>query len=243
LKVNTASLVAAEGAMVTETEAATRAVGFWSAVLSTVFSLMYVVGQLAEWAGWLGSAGGPYSTSTPLGVVVLLTPSMLLGSAFLVLVASVHQMAPPNKKVWSQAAVAFATSYAVLISLTYFVQLTFVAPRLAEGRTDDISMFLFVPFDSFFYSVDLLGYSFMSIATLFAAPVLVAGGIHRLARVFLTANGLLVPFLVGQLYLPVLIWPSALWAITFPASTWLLALVFRRSSVRDAASPAVAAHV
>lgn len=206
----------------------TRAVGYWSAVLATLFSLTYVIAQLAEWFGWLGSAGGPESMSTPVGVVVLLTPSILLGSAFLVLLASVHQAAPPERKVWSQAALAFGTVYAVLISVTYFVQLTFVGPRMAQGRTEGIEMFLFVPFDSFFYSVDLLGYSFMSIATLFAAPVFAGRGVERVARAFLIANGLLLPFLVGQLFFPALIWPAALWAITFPGATLSLAVAFRR---------------
>ena len=27
--------------------------GFWSAVSCTVFSLLYVAGQLVEWLGWL----------------------------------------------------------------------------------------------------------------------------------------------------------------------------------------------
>jgi len=71
----------------------TRAVGFWSAVLATVFSIAYIIGQLAEWLGLLGSQGGPESVSTPLGLVVLLTPSLLLGSSFLVLVVSVNQLA------------------------------------------------------------------------------------------------------------------------------------------------------
>jgi hypothetical protein len=214
--------------VITGISPATREVGFWSAVSATVFGLTYVVGQLAEWLGWLGSAGGPASVSTPLGVVVLLTPSILLGSAFLVLLACVHQAAPASVKVWSQSALAFGTVYAVLISLTYFVQLTFVGPRMAQGRTEGIEMFLFVPFDSFFYSVDLLGYSFMSVATLFAAPVFVGQGIERVVRTFLLANGLLLPFLIGQLFFPILIWPAALWAITFPGATWSLAVAFRR---------------
>jgi len=71
----------------------TRTVGFWSAVLATLFSVSYIVGQLAEWLGLLGSQGGPESVSTPLGLVVLLTPSLLLGSSFLVLVVSVNQLA------------------------------------------------------------------------------------------------------------------------------------------------------
>ena len=213
---------------------ADRAVGFWAAVLATFFSLTYVVGQLAEWLGWLGSAGGPGSASTPLGVAVLLTPSLLLGSSFLVLLVAVHRIAPTGRKVWSQAALAFGTVYAVLISMTYFVQLTFVGPRIAEGRTQGIEVFLFEPFDSFLYSVDLLGYSFMSVATLFASQVFTGGGLERTARLFLIANGLLLPFLVGQLYFPALIWPASLWALTFPGATWTLALLFRRASTTSA---------
>ena len=94
----------------------TRAAGLWSAVLATIFSISYVVGQLAEWLGLLGSQGGPSSASTPLGLAILLTPSLFLGSSFLVLMVSIHQIAPVEKKVWSHAAVAFATAYTVLIS-------------------------------------------------------------------------------------------------------------------------------
>jgi hypothetical protein len=147
----------------------TKAAGFWSAVLSTVFSVTYISGQLVEWLGLLGSKGGPESASTPLGLAVLLTPSLLLAPSFLVLITSVSQLAPPREKIWGQTAVAFATVYAVLISMVYFVQLTLVAPRLAHGRIAGIEIFQFVPFDSFFYAVDILGYCFMSLATLFAA--------------------------------------------------------------------------
>ena len=208
-----------------------KAVGFWSAVSATMFSLIYVVAQLGEWLGLLGSGGGPESASTATGLIVLLAPSLLLGSAFLVLLAAVHQAAPPERRIWSQAALAFGTVYAVLISMTYFVQLTLVAPRIAQGRTAGIEAFLFVPFDSFLYSVDLLGYSFMSAATLFLAPVFGGPGLERTARVFLVANGLLIPFLVGQLYLNALIWPASAWAITFPGATWTLAMLFRRADV------------
>jgi hypothetical protein len=206
----------------------TKVVGFWSAVLATVFSLLYVVAQLAEWAGLLGSAGGPESASTPFGLFVLLTPSLLLGSAFLVLVVNIHQVAAPDRKVWSMVSVAFATIYAALISIVYFVQLSLVAPRIAQGRVAGIEAFLFVPFDSFLYAVDILGYSFMSMATLFAARVFTGKGIQRVARFWLTANGLLLPFLILQMYFHPLIWIASLWAVTFPMSTWSLAILFRK---------------
>ena len=72
----------------------TRAAGFWSATFATVFSVAYIVGQLAEWLGLLGSQGGPESASMPLGLAVLLTPSLLLGPSFLVLVVSINQLTP-----------------------------------------------------------------------------------------------------------------------------------------------------
>jgi hypothetical protein len=216
--------------MATQIAPSTKTVGFWSAVLATALSLTYVVGQLAEWLGWLGSHGGPESASTPLGLVVLLTPSLFLGAAFLVLVVSIHQLAPPDRSIWSHAAVAFATAYAVLISIVYFVQLTLVAPRVARGHIEGIEVLLFVPFDSFLYAVDMLGYSFMSVATLFAARVFTGRGLERVVRVFLTANGLLLPFLALQMYFHPLIWIAALWAVTFPGSTWSLAILFRRAA-------------
>jgi hypothetical protein len=201
----------------------------WSAVLATVFSITYDVGQMAEWLGWFGSGGGAENASTPLGLIILLTPSLFLGAAFLVLMVSVHQLAPPERRVWSHAAVAFATVYTVLISINYFVQLTWVAPRLARGQTAGMEPFLFTPFDSFLYAVDILGYSFMSVATLFAAKVFAGKGLERVARWFLIANGLLLPFIALQMYVHSLIWIAALWSVTFPGSTWSLAILFRRS--------------
>jgi hypothetical protein len=207
----------------------TKAVGFWSAVFATVFSLTYDVAQIAEWLRLMGSGGGAENASTPLGLVVLLTPSLFLGSSFLLLVLSLHESSAADRKIWSHAAVAFATAYAVLISINYFVQLTWIAPRLARGQVHGIEPFLFAPFDSFLYAVDILGYSFMSVATLFAARALPGRGSARIARAFLTANGLLLPFIALQMYVHWLIWIAALWAITFPGSTWSLAILFRRA--------------
>ena len=223
--------------MVGNISPSTRTVGLWSATLATVFSITYDVGQIAEWLGWLGSKGGPESSSTPLGLAILLTPSLFLGSAFLVLIVSVHRLASPDRRIFSHAAVAFATMYAALISINYYVQLTWVAPRLAADRVAGMEQFLFVPFDSFLYAVDILGYGFMSVATLFAAMVFTGRGIERLARWFLTANGLLLPFITLQMYWHWMIWIAALWGVTFPASTWTIATVFKRASRRERLQP------
>ena len=53
-------------------------------------------------------------------------------------------------------------------------------------------------------------------------------GLERLVRVFLIANGLLLPFIALQMYLHWLIWIAALWAVSFPGATWSLAILFQR---------------
>lgn len=57
-----------------------------------------------------------------------------------------------------------------------------------------------------------------------------ASGLNRVVRGFLTANGLLLPLLVLQMYFHPLIWVASLWAITFPGATWALAVWFRRGA-------------
>lgn len=208
-----------------------RNLGFWSAVLASVFSVIYIVGQIGEWMGMLGSAGGPESASTPLGIVVLLLPSLFLGPSFLILMISIHYDVPVERKVWSHIGLIFATIYTVLISINYYVQLTLVLPHLLKGEIESIRFLLFTPFDSFLYSVDILGYSFMSLATLFSAFAFTGPGLQRTIRRFLIANGLILPFIALQNYYHPMIWVASLWAITFPGSTIALAILFRRTTL------------
>ncbi len=209
-----------------------RTLGLWSALLSSLFSITYVVAQLAEWAGLLGSSGGPHSKSTTYGLAILLTPSLLLGISFVVLMVSIHYIADSPKRIWSHVAVVFASMYATLVSIVYYIQLAFVMPRIARGETEDIQILIFEPFDSFLYAVDVFGYSLMSLSTLFAAAVFKLQGIERWIRWALIANGCLIPFLALQMYYPPLIWGGSVWGITFPVATLLLAVHFKRLQVR-----------
>ncbi len=209
-----------------------RTLGLWSALLSSLFSITYVVAQLAEWAGLLGSSGGPHSKSTTYGLAILLTPSLLLGISFVVLMVSIHYIADSSKRIWSHVAVVFASMYATLVSIVYYIQLAFVMPRIARGETEDIQLLIFEPFDSFLYAVDVFGYSLMSLSTLFAAAVFKLQGIERWIRWALIANGCLIPFLALQMYYPPLIWGGSLWGITFPVATLLLAVHFKWLQVR-----------
>lgn len=208
--------------------------GFWSAVFAALFSVAYDIGQIAEWFGLMGSGGGPENDSTWYGLVILLVPSLFLGISFVIMMGSVHRLAPPAKKIWGQTALTFAIMYSTLICMNYFVQLTLVAPALYRGQvSDSIRPFLFNVFNSFTYSVDLLGYSFMSLSTLFAAFIFTGGGLAKTARYFLLANGLIMPFIALQTFYHPLIWGASLWAITLPGAAIALALLFRRKEHRS----------
>lgn len=197
-----------------------------AAGLAALFSIAYVLGQLLEWAGILGSAGGPQSASTPLGIAILLIPSLLLGPSFVVTLAALHVVAPPAGKVFTLSGLAFATAYATLTGLVYFVQLTFVAPRLAVGEAGDIALLLFVPYESFLFAVDLFGYSLMSAASLFTAFGLPDVPAAKWTKVAMLTTGAVLPFLALQMFLPVLIWPASIWGISFPLSAILLVRLF-----------------
>lgn len=206
----------------------TRRVGLYSAAACAALSITYVLAQLLEWLGLLGSASGPESTSTPLGIGVLLTPSLLLGCAFLTMMAALHQASHSDKKAISLAALSFAIMYATLVTLVYFVQLTLVGPRMAADDMAEIEFLRFVPYRSFLFAIDLLGYSFMSVSMLFGACALSDTPAARTPRIFMLATGLLLPAIALQMYFPQLIWIAALWGITFPAAALSIAAMFAR---------------
>jgi hypothetical protein len=201
-------------------EAATRKLGLWAAGAAAAFSLVYTVGQLFEWQGLLGSHGGPNASSTPLGIIILLVPSLLLGPAWVVALAALHEVAPAAGRGYSGAALALATIYATLTGLVYFVQLTFVGPRLASGTVQGIELLLFVPYQSFLFAIDLWGYSLMCASAMFAAYALPPG--FERARPWLVLTGLLTPALAFQMFVPQLIWAGAIWGLSFPLAAIFL---------------------
>ena len=70
-------------------------------------------------------------------------------------------------------------------------------------------------------ALDLLGYSLMSVSLWLLALALPRQASGALRPVLLV-NGALVFVIFGQLLWPGLIYPAALWLVSFPAAMWLL---------------------
>ncbi len=195
--------------------------GFWSAVLSFVFGVGFIIAELADLAG---------ATPHPQQLLTLMFPSFLLTFAFVILMASVYQYAPQPRKIWAHIGLIFAVMYATLNSAVYMEQMTVLYPLTLAGTVGKYQFIAFGDVPSFIYGLNALGYGLMSLATLFVAPVFAGPGLMRWIRGALIANGLLAPALLLQQNILGAFYVGALWIITFPVSTALLALFFKRVS-------------
>lgn len=183
--------------------------GFWSAAVATV--LVVVAGITAT------------ASSQPLATII----GFLLTSSFLVVMACIHSYASNERKVFSLIGLTFATIYATLISVNYFIQLTYV-----RQNNFDVSMFDMTNPQSMMWVIEVLGYFFMGLSTLFAAPVFESGKTESLAKWLFAANGvlgILTPVgYVMNLPLQIMLGGLIVWDIVMPLATASIAYMFWR---------------
>ena len=198
--------------------------GFWSAALTALFSIGFVAGFILPRVGLLQA---PWDIIVPVGA------SLLLAQTFVIMMVCVHYLAPDEKKLWSHTGLAFALLYAALVSIVYVVWLFVVEPKIISGHPEEVAPFLFKP-DSFLQMVDGLGYTYMGIATFFAAFVFSKsrGGAERWVRRLFLMNGVLsiLVFLSYIFYVTIL---GAPWAFVFPALAIVLSVHFRQVARKD----------
>jgi len=184
--------------------------GFWSAATATV--LVAVAGITAT------------ASIQPFATIV----GFLLTLSFLVVMACIHSYASEERKVFSLVGLSFAIIYATLISVNYFIQLTFV-----RQTTFDVSVFDMTNNQSMMWVLEILGYFFMGLSTLFAAPVFSLGRVESLIKWLFVANGILgilTPIAYALNFpIQVLLGGLIIWDILMPISTALLAYLFRRA--------------
>lgn len=193
--------------------------GYWSAVFTAAFSIMYSVFQILAASGVLT---GYLSQILIFGVSILIAPS------FVAMMACVYQTSHVSKAAWSQIGLQFSVLYAVFVMIVYMTELFVVIPAGMRGEADKVALLSFDP-GKIMYVVDGLGYTFMCFATLFSAPVFLCTGIEKWIKRMSIVNGILgIPiFIVYISYHPVLLFFGTLWMITVPSISVLLAVRFK----------------
>lgn len=214
--------------------------GFWSAVLTTLWAVAFTVAfageavvspPSADWAG----IGAYAATFRPISMVLVLVPSLLLAPSFVALVACVHGGAPEDRKVWSRIGLAFAVIYAVVASFNYTAQLVVVRGNLQGGDPQGLALLAMGNPRSLFWGLAILGYNFyMALATLFVLPALGKGTLERWIGGLFSVNAAasilagINYFVTLDAYHPLGLVASAVWCLAFPAATILLAIRFHR---------------
>jgi hypothetical protein len=205
--------------------------GFWSAALAASASVVFLVASVPV---LLGVVAPPWDN------VLTLVPSLLLAPALLAVLVCVDSTARGDRKVWSQLAVVFGGVYMALVSVVYVVELAVVEPLIMRGDGARAGLLTIEP-GGVLNAIDGLGYAFLGVALLFAAPVFAGKGLDRLIRWVLLANGaavvpILLTYFVDRAFLVV---AGPAWGIAIPTVSVLLAIWFRRvgQSPRRAAAP------
>jgi len=202
----------------------TCALGFWSAGVAMVAAVGYGVVQTLQLLGLLGK---------PWDDILIFGFSISIASPFVLTMVALHYVVPEEKRVWTHAAVVFAGMYATLVSLVYMTELAVTIPRTLQGAAGDVE-FVTLREHSFFWAVDALGYVFMSVATLVAAPAFSREGLQLWLRWFFIAHGVQAPLIALILYYPRMLLLDSPWIVTGPGLLLLLAIFFRRERDRPA---------
>ena len=98
-------------------------------------------------------------------------PAIFLNLIFVILVVCIHQVASLEKKIFSQAGLAFAVISASILVTNYFLQVSVIQPSLLNGETDGILLLTQYNAHGVFIALEEIGLLMMSLSFLFIALV------------------------------------------------------------------------
>jgi hypothetical protein len=189
-------------------------IGFWSAILVTIFLAI----------SGITSSASIYLVSNISGFI--------LTSIFLIVITCIYYSAPDDKKILGQIGLSFAIIYGTMISMNYFIQLTFV--KFGAFNTD---IFSITNPQSMMMTIEVLGYFFMGLSTLFIAPIFQSGRLEKSIRWLFVFNGILgIGGAIGfalNLDWRILIGGLILWTIVMPITTALISYWFKTEKSND----------
>jgi hypothetical protein len=120
-----------------------------------------------------------YNVSSVIPVI----PSFLL-------VIALYFYANEDKRIFALIGIIFGTGYMINCSINYFIQLSAVNKSILSGNTAFIEPLLMYNPLSLAYSLDNLGYLFLSISFLFFSPIFSKGGLPSWIKTLFIITGI-----------------------------------------------------
>jgi hypothetical protein len=202
-------------------------VGFWSALINTVGGIIYFVVIL-------GMALTGKFTFPPSGGIQLFGGiiSLILCPLLVIMMASLHSVTAPEKRVFSQISLGFALLFAISVSINRFTQLGVVQQSIVSGTTVGLDWFLPYGSHSVMFGLELMGWGwFLGLALLSAAPVFSGGRLQNWIKWLMVGYGVLglissVGFLLAS---PISVIGFVAWGFILYIITGLLMFYFQRA--------------
>ncbi len=171
-------------------------IGFWSAFLSATALIIYtlcfiailIVNPLFVWTNF-----SDYVASIPernqFFIHLAQLMSLLFGPLWVLMLQSVHEYVPTDKKILTRISIGFGLVFATLTGLHYFVQLSAVRLNLIYGRPDGLEQFIQANPLSALAAVNMLGWTlFLGLSSFFVAPVFSGGKIEKAIKMAFLLN-------------------------------------------------------
>lgn len=201
--------------------------GFWSAIFVTAGGLIYACVILA--AILTGNFANSLSSFQQVfgGIASLVVCPLML-----ILMASLHSVTPPEKRVFSLICLGFTLLFVIAVSINRFSQLGVVQQSIAAGQTVGIEWFLPYGEHSILFGLEILGWGwFLGFAMLFAAPLFSSGRLQQWIRwlMVLYAALALICALAFLLASPFSVIGFAAWGFVLYIITALMAVNFRQA--------------
>jgi len=210
-------------------------IGFWSAVIITFFNVTSSFLMILSWSlnpitPWHEIEA--YASTFDFFQIASMVPGFLVVIPFLPMMAAIHYSSPPERRILSMLGIAFAGISVAMLGFQYYSQFTVVRYNLTSGEHQALGFFVLGNPHAFFWPLEVLGYGFMSLSTLFAGFVFSTSVLQRWIRGLFVTNGVIgiAGILAYPLGISTMAFLSglALWTLVFPASTVLLAINFKR---------------
>ena len=218
-----------------------RKLGFWSATITALLVVLIDVGMILStllFPMTSITSIETYAASFTSWQMLPFVPSLMLALIFPLLMLSIHHYASPDRKILSQLGFSFAVICTAILSLHYYLQLTVVQQGLLNNETSGLWLLATPNANSLFWTLAALGYGFMGIALLTAAPIFKEKS-EKTIKLLLIANGIIgIVFLVGNAFGIFItnILASFIWGILFPIACVFLAKAFRKRPTIESAS-------
>jgi len=192
-----------------EKQKAILLMGFWFALLVTLLNI--------------GSTLLPLLTKGGFSSFILGFPVAIL---FVIMLVSVHYYAPEEKRIFSLIGVAFSIACVALLGFNYYFM-------MCSSRLGELPALLNLTNpNSIIWVVEILGYGFMGLSTLFAAFVFGRGKLAKTVKWLFIVHGILgIGGMVGyalEWNMTILLGGLIFWDILFPLMTLCLAILFKK---------------